>query len=80
MVAIDHTVSSTKSRFLMFLGKEFGELLSSFCCNKKIGTVFHRTKADPHALLSNALEKHSTEAHTCQITFKYKTKVKVCIQ
>ena len=74
MVANDHTVSSTKSRFLMFWGNEFGELLSSFCCNKKIGTVCHRIKADLHALLSNALEKRSTEAHTCQIGLKYKTK------
>ena len=73
MVAIDHTVSSTKSRFLTFLENEFGDTLF-ILLQQKIGTVFHRTKADPHALLSNALEKHSTEAHTCQIGFKYKTK------
>ena len=38
---------------------------SSFCCNKKIGTVFHRTKADPYPAVQ-CLRKHSTEAHTCQ--------------
>ena len=44
MVAIDHTVSSTKSRFLTFLENEFGELLSSFCCNKKLELYFIELK------------------------------------
>ena len=40
---------------LTFLGNEFGELLTSFCSDKRIGTVFHRTKADMQSLLSHSL-------------------------
>ena len=39
-------VCITKSRLPTYLGHEFGELLPSFCVKKKIGAVFHRTKAD----------------------------------
>ena len=46
----------------MYLGHEFGELLSSFCVNKKIGTVFHRTKADMRILLSQSL--YASESST----------------
>ena len=41
-----------KSRLLTFLGNEFGELLTSTCVDRSIGTVFHRTKADMYSLLS----------------------------
>ena len=44
-------VCVSKSRLLTFLGNEFGELLTSFCSNKRVGTVFHRTKADMQVLL-----------------------------
>ena len=62
---IDHTVSSTKSRLLTFWGMNLVSYSLHFTATKKIGTVFHRTKAYPRAL-SNALGKHSTEVHTCQ--------------
>ena len=52
---MDLPVRTSKSRFVTFLGNEFGDLLTSFCHNKTVGIVFYRTKADPHALLSNAL-------------------------
>ncbi len=52
---------TTKSRVLTFLGNEFGQLLTSFCCNNRIGTIFHRTKANLHVLLSNAVGKRFTE-------------------
>ena len=58
---IDENVSTTKSRLLTFLGNEFGQLLSLFFCNRKIGTIFHRTKADFRVLLSTTLGKHSAE-------------------
>ena len=29
----------SKSRLLTFLGNEFGELLTSFCVDKRVGTV-----------------------------------------
>ena len=57
-------MSTSKSRLLTFLGNKFGELLSSFCCNKKIGTIFHRTNADVHVLLSNALGSSNTVTDT----------------
>lgn len=41
-----------------FVGNEFGELMSSFCVNNKIGTVLHRAKADMKLLLSVALHSH----------------------
>ena len=52
-------ISVSKSRLLTFLGNEFGNLLTSFCVNKKIGTVFHRTKADLQTLLSFSLHANS---------------------
>ena len=60
-VDIDSTVCISKYRLLTFIGSEFGDLISSFCHNKKTGTVFYRTKADFHALLSNALDKQCKE-------------------
>lgn len=57
---IDSTISTSKSRLLTFIANEFGDLLTSFCQNNRIGTVFHRAKADISALLSNALWKQST--------------------
>ena len=52
-------VCTSKSRLLTFLGNEFGELLTSFCVNRSIGTIFHRTKADMHVLLSHSLHANS---------------------
>ena len=31
---------------LTFRGNKFGELSTSFCSDERIGTVFHRNKAD----------------------------------
>ena len=56
----------SKSRLLTFLGNEFGELLTSFCSNKRVGTVFHRTKADMQSLLSNSLYDNSSCAPISQ--------------
>ncbi len=53
-------VCTSKSRLLTFLGNEFGELLTSFCIDRNIGTVFHRTKADMYALLSHTLHANSS--------------------
>ena len=55
--SVDITVS--KSMLLTFLGNEFGNLLTSFCVDKRIGTVFHRTKADMKNLLSYSLHNSS---------------------
>lgn len=63
LVPCDVTVSTSKSRLLTFLGNEFGDLMTSFCCTKQSGTVFHRTGADIHVLLSNVLRKHSTDTN-----------------
>ncbi len=64
---VDSTVSTSKSILLTFLGNEFGELLSSFCCNKKIGTIFHRTNADMHVLCGGVppLNRVTSNLHTC---------------
>ena len=59
-------VCVSKSRLLTFLGNEFGELLTSFCSNKRVGTVFHRTKADMQVLLSNSLYDNSSCAPISQ--------------
>ena len=45
----------SKSRLLTYLGHEFGELLSSFCANRKVGAVFNRSKADMQKMLSQSL-------------------------
>ena len=59
-------VCVSKSRLLTFLGNEFGELLTSFCSDKRIGTVFHRTKADMQFLLSHSLYYNSSCAPISQ--------------
>ena len=53
-------VCTSKSRLLTFLGNEFGELLTSFCADRNIGTVFHRTKADMQSLLFHTLHANSS--------------------
>ena len=58
---VSDVICTSKSRLLTFLGNEFGQLLSSFCHHKRTGTVFHRTKADLSALLSNSLCKQQPE-------------------
>ena len=52
-------VCISKSRLLTFVGNEFGMLLDSFCSNKKIGTVFHRNKADLRCMLTQTLHEKS---------------------
>ena len=47
-------------RLLTFLGNEFGNLLTSFCIDKRVGTVFHRMKADMQTLLSYSLHANVT--------------------
>ena len=47
-------VCTSKSRLLTFLGNNFGELLTSFCVDRNIGTVFHRTKADIYYTILHA--------------------------
>ncbi len=42
-------------RVLVYLGREFGNLMSSVCHNKRIGRIFYRTKCDPLVMLSHAL-------------------------
>ena len=39
-------VCVSNSTLLTFLGNEFSELITSFCVNRNIGIVFHRTKAE----------------------------------
>ena len=56
------SVCVSKSRLLTFLGNEFGELVTSFCTNKSIEIVFHRTKADMQSLLSHALQPNNCTA------------------
>ena len=50
----------SKNRLLTFLGNEFGELVTSTCADRSMGTVFHRTKADIYSLLSRALHANSS--------------------
>ena len=59
----------SKSRVLTYLGNEFGKLMTSFCHHKRIGTMFHRSSADPYVLLSNALAKqpHEGQDNTSQV-------------
>ena len=59
---VDNSVSISKHRLLSFLGRKFGDLVSSYGHNRRVGTVFHRTKADLHVLLSNALHKQSKDS------------------
>ncbi len=42
-------------RVLVYISKEFGNLMSSVCHNKRIGRIFYRTKCDPLVMLSHAL-------------------------
>lgn len=64
---IDTTdICTSKSRLLTFLGNEFGNLLTSFCVDKRVGTVFHRTKADMQTLLSYSLHVNSI----CEPTYQ----------
>ena len=53
-------VCTSKSRLLTFLGNEFGELLTSFCVDRNVGTTFRRTKADMRTLLSHTLHANSS--------------------
>ena len=66
-------VCTTKCRLLTYLGHEFGELLSSFCVDKKIGAVFHRTKADMQILLSQSLYAFEKVQHTLKLHLHYKS-------
>ena len=45
---------------LTFRGNKFGELSTSFCSDERIGTVFHRNKADMQSLLSHSLYDNSS--------------------
>ena len=54
-VSDDTSLSVSRGRVLTYIGNEFGGLISSRCCHKKIGRMFYRTKSDPFALLSHAL-------------------------
>ena len=42
-------------RVLVYIGREFGNLMSSVCHNKRIGRILYRTKCDPLVMLSHAL-------------------------
>ncbi len=42
-------------RVLVYIGREFGDLMSSVCHYKRIGRIFYHTKCDPFVMLSNAL-------------------------
>ena len=59
-------ISVSKSRLVTFLRNEFGNLLTSFCVDKKTGTVFHRTKADLQTSLSFSLHASSNCAPISQ--------------
>ena len=48
-------VCVSKSRLLTFLGNEFGNLLTSFCVDERVGTVFHTSKVDMQTLVSCTL-------------------------
>ena len=48
-------VPSPRYKVLLFLGKEFGDLMSSSCPRKRIGRWLYRTKCDPYVMLSHAL-------------------------
>ncbi len=43
----DENICISRGRVLSYLGNQFGDLLSSVCHNRKTGTIFYRTKADP---------------------------------
>lgn len=47
--------SVSKARLLTYIGNEFGSLMSSTCCHKRVGRIFFRSKSDPYILLSHAL-------------------------
>ena len=53
-------VCVSKSKLLTFLGNEFGELLTSFCSDINVSTVFHRTKVDIQSLLYIPSVLHSS--------------------
>ena len=42
-------------KVFLYVGKEFGDLLSSSCPCKRIGRLLYRTKCDPYVMLSHAL-------------------------
>ena len=65
-------VCVSKSRLLTFQGNEFGELLTSFCVDRSVGTVFHRTRADLHSLLSHTFHaKNSSTADSQAYLFTH---------
>ena len=49
------TVQSPKYKVLLFLGKEFGDLMSSSCPCPRIGRLLYQAKCDPYVMLSHAL-------------------------
>ena len=48
----------------MFIGKEFGDLMSSSYSCKRIGGLLYRNKCDPYVMLSHALGATKT---TCNV-------------
>ena len=50
-----NVLTSPRYKVLLFLGKEFGDLMSSSCPCKRIGRLLYRTKCDPYVMLSHAL-------------------------
>ena len=44
-----------KYKVLVFVGKEFGDLLSSISPSKRVGRILYRAKCDPFMMLSHAL-------------------------
>ncbi len=41
-------------RVLVYMGREFGNLMSSVCHNMRVGSIFYRTKCDPLVMLPHA--------------------------
>ena len=51
----ESAVPYQRYKVLLFVGKEFGDLMSSSCPCKRIGRLLYRTKCDPYVMLSYAL-------------------------
>ena len=59
-------------KVLLYIGKEFGDLLSSSCPCKRIGRLLYRTKCDPYVMLSYALGETKSDDSKTAPTFPLK--------
>ena len=53
--ASNYVPALPRYKVLVYVGKEFGDLMSSVSSHNRVGTILYRTKCDPFLMLSDAL-------------------------